>query len=238
MVKIALCDDDSRCLKDLEKLIKKWLDANSARADVVTFSDGDALLTACKSIPFDIIFLDVMMPLLNGLDTARELRTAHVSSKIIFLSSSPEFALESYEVKATNYLVKPPTYLSVGNTLRDCLSDFENEHQGIIVKVGTGYQQLSTREIELVEAHNKYVTFFMTDGREIKVSEPLYSFEERLGVHEGFYKTHRSYIVAIPHVDYFDLNKVTTKSQHIAYIARGMGKQFRDAYFAYMFQEK
>lgn len=238
MIHIALCDDDERCLHDIEMLVKQWLDTNAVRAEIVAFSDGDALIGACTSRHFDIIILDVIMPLLNGLDTARELRNLNITSKIVFLSSSAEFALESYEVKANNYLVKPPTCNSLSAAISDCIEELSHERQGIIVRIGAGYQQLATQEIELIEAHNKYVTFFMTNGREVKVSEPLYSFEERLKRHEGFYKTHRSYIVAIPHIDYFDANKITTKSGHEAYIARGVGKQFRDAYFAYMFQEK
>lgn len=55
----------------------------------------------------DIILLDIVMPLLNGMDTARELRAQDTAVKIIFLTSSPEFALESYEVRAQDYLLKP-----------------------------------------------------------------------------------------------------------------------------------
>ena len=57
--------------------------------------------------PFHIILLDILMPLLNGMDTARELRQYDKTVKIIFLTSSPEFALESYDVKAYSYLLKP-----------------------------------------------------------------------------------------------------------------------------------
>ena len=58
----------------------------------------------------DIILLDMIMPLVNGTDTARELRQADTAVRLVFLTSSPEFALESYEVRAFDYLLKPVTY--------------------------------------------------------------------------------------------------------------------------------
>ena len=57
--------------------------------------------------PFDIILLDVVMPLLNGIEAANELREKDKNVKIVFLTSSPEFAVASYTVKASNYLLKP-----------------------------------------------------------------------------------------------------------------------------------
>ena len=74
--------------------------------------------------PFHIILLDILMPLLNGMDTARELRQYDKTVKIIFLTSSPEFALESYDVKAYSYLLKPVTYEKLEETLNECVKTF------------------------------------------------------------------------------------------------------------------
>ena len=79
--------------------------------------------TACwmpaHGIHHDLVFLDILMPLLNGMDAARELRRVDAAARIVFLTSSPEFALESYAVKAQGYILKPVT----GEKLREALEE-------------------------------------------------------------------------------------------------------------------
>lgn len=236
MIRIALCDDDARCLRDTQRFITTWLSTNNVHAEVSTFSDGDLLLCAFQAKPFDIIFLDIVMPLLNGIDTAQDLRSMSTACKIVFLSSSKDFAVESYTVKASNYLVKPPSFEHISAALEECIADVESEDYGIILKAGNGFQQLPLKNIEYIEAHNKHVKFYMDDARSFEVPEPLCALEAQLLTQERFFKTHRSYIVSIPHVDFFDMTKIITKSGNAVHIARGMGKQFHDAYFSYMFQ--
>ena len=100
MLKIGICDDSKIFLICAEKLIRKWSDERRIPVKIYTFNNGDKLVAANTEERLDIIFLDIIMPLLNGMDAARELRQRDKSVKIIFLTSSPEFALESYEVKA------------------------------------------------------------------------------------------------------------------------------------------
>ena len=106
MVRIACCDDDKNHLNTIKNMIDSW---NQCPVLLHTdiFDEGDALIQAHAKQPYDIIILDIVMPLLNGVDTAREIRTKDKSVKIIFLTSSKEFAFESYRVKASDYLLKP-----------------------------------------------------------------------------------------------------------------------------------
>ena len=98
--------------------------------------------------PFHIILLDILLPLLNGMDTARELRQYDKTVKIIFLTSSPEFALESYDVKAYSYLLKPVTYEKLEETLNECVKTFAIDPKHLILKTALGYQKIYFHEIE------------------------------------------------------------------------------------------
>ena len=100
MLKIAVCDDSPLFLDLAVKFINKWSEERQLPVSIASFNNGDDLLVANADERMDIIFLDIIMPLLNGMDTARELRQTDKAVKIIFLTSSPEVALESYEVKA------------------------------------------------------------------------------------------------------------------------------------------
>ena len=106
MLKIAVCDDTHSFLIDTQEMIRQWPN-RPAGMSVSLFCDADALIEAHKAEPFDIILLDVVMPLLNGIEAASEIRRQDRSVKIVFLSVSPEFAVDSYTVKADNYLLKP-----------------------------------------------------------------------------------------------------------------------------------
>ena len=178
------------------------------------------------------------MPLLNGMDTARELRAQDTAVKIIFLTSSPEFALESYEVRAQDYLLKPITYERLRRALEDCSHLFEAEPKNMVLKTSFGFQKLYFHDIEYAEAQNKRVVFYLRGDKVVETSEPLRSFEERLTVSSGFFKCHRSYLVYLPNVDHFNNNEIFTKSGRSIPIARGYGKAFQEAYFAHIFQEE
>jgi DNA-binding LytR/AlgR family response regulator len=105
MLRIAICDDEERYVSDVKCMLQKWATEVSAYIQIYCFHDGDSLIQEAETIQFDIVFLDIVMPLINGFDTAKELRSKDKTVKIIFLTSSPEFALQSYSVKATNYYV-------------------------------------------------------------------------------------------------------------------------------------
>ena len=86
MIKIGICDDSKIFLGCAEKLIQKWSDERRIPVNIYSFHNGDDLITANTAERLDIIFLDIIMPLLNGMDTARELRQHDKSVKIIFLT--------------------------------------------------------------------------------------------------------------------------------------------------------
>ena len=100
MFEIIICDDDSACLEQTNQLVNDWIETASVPVTVKTIDNGDMLLNYCNKYNPDVILLDIMMPLLNGMDAAREIREHNLTSKIIFLTSSPEFAIESYDVDA------------------------------------------------------------------------------------------------------------------------------------------
>ena len=106
-MKIAICDDEVAVSEVTKSLLQQWAFHRSISLSVHSYENGDALILAQKSECFDLIFLDVLMPLLNGIDTAKELRRQNQNVPIIFLTSSPEFAVESYSVGAYFYQLKP-----------------------------------------------------------------------------------------------------------------------------------
>ena len=104
MLKIGFCDDDIAVLKELQVLVDRYRVERNRAMEYVVFQSPLELLAAFeKGLRFDIIFLDIMMPGQNGMEAAKEIRVFDTAVRIIFLTSSAEFAVESYTVGAYFY---------------------------------------------------------------------------------------------------------------------------------------
>ncbi len=235
MIRLAICDDEAHCLDDTKHMIEQWSASYSVPVQISCFDNGDALLESIRSVRMDILFLDIMMPLFNGIDAAREIRELDKAAKIVFLTSSPEFALESYSVKASGYIIKPVSYEQLSEALSDCTAALQEEPEHLLLKSTYGYHKIYLHDIEYLEAQNKRVIFFLKSGQSLTITEPLYIFENRLLAKYGFFKCHRSYIISMSHVNSFSPAEITMKSGCCIPIARGLGKAFQDAYFSFMF---
>ena len=236
MIRIAVCDDNADFLQNAVSMIEKWSEQSGIQADIFTFEDGDTLIARNAALRMDIILLDIIMPLFNGMAVAKEIRQTDLAVNIIFLTSSPEFALESYDVKAKGYILKPVSYEKLKDLLDDCTRRLDIEPKRLVLKTEFGYQKIYYRDIEYIEAQNKKILFYMRNGKIVMTTGTLRSFENKLTDSEGFFKCHRSYMVYIPNVDNFNSSEINTRSGHRIPIARGYGKAFQEAYFSYMFR--
>ena len=154
------------------------------------------------------------------METAHEIRKNDSVVKIIFLTSSPEFALESYDVKASGYLLKPTTYEKLCSLLNDCKQAFHYEPESIIVKTDKGYRKIYYHLIECVEAQNKKVLFCLNDGECLEVLDTFVHCSNELTTNDAFYKCHRSYLVHMPAIDHFNSIEIETKTHKKVPIAR------------------
>ena len=237
MLNIAVCDDCPQDCANTLTLLQRWSEETDTPVHILSYENGDDLLAKMKTVSIDVLFLDILMPLLNGIDTARELRQTNTATQIVFLTASPEFALESYEVKARNYLLKPIAYDKFKAVLDDCLSARRVDMDSLVVKTPFGYQKLYLHSIEYIEAQNKHTTFFLVDGRSVETAEPLYSVEEKLAGNDAFFRCHRSYLVYLPNIDCFNATEIITHSGRCLPVSRASSRALKEIYFSLMFRE-
>ena len=235
MIRIAICDDELLFQNQIAHAIHTY----ETHLDVVTkcFDNGDELLKAHSEAPFDIIFLDIVMPLFHGMDIAKELRTQDKNVKIVFLTSSTEYAVDSYTVKAANYLLKPLSVDKFHACLTDLFEDFAKDAPSILVKTSTSLRTVLLNQIEYVEAQNRYIVFSLTTGETLKTLDPLYSFINKLTVSDGFYKCHRSYIINMHFIDSYTSKEVKMHSGALIPISRSCHVDFKESYFSYFFRK-
>lgn len=233
-MRIAICDDQPDHLEQIQQLVLAWKN-KPGDLTVNCFDNGDSLLRTHLVEPFDIIFLDVIMPLLNGMETAKELRQSDQSAKLVFLTTSAEFAVEAFAVKASNYLLKPLE----PEKLYACLDELSRELQAsarkICVKSPHALHRITIADIEYVESQNKRILFVLAGGHTILSNEPLYAYEEKLTLEDGFFKCSRSFIVNIHRIDTFTPKEIRTQSGARISISRSCHREFEKAYFSVLF---
>lgn len=234
-MKIAVCDDEKKFIDELCPLLETWARQHDIPLSIFQFTNGDELIEAHRNQCMDLIFLDVIMPLLNGMDTARELRRDDTSVPIIFLTSAREFALESYEVRAFQYLLKPLEKEKLYHVLDIFLESCLLPERSFTAQTADGFRKIPIADVCYLEAQNKCVLVCLADNRTIEIRERLSKCMESFSPDNGFFLCHRSYIVNFNYVEQFTKSSLVTSSQVTIPIARNRYIAFKEAYFRYMF---
>lgn len=235
-MKIAICDDEVAVSEVTKSLLQQWAIHQSISLSVHCYENGDDLILAQKSECFDLIFLDVLMPLLNGIDTAKELRRQNQNVPIIFLTSSKEFAFDSYEVKALQYLLKPVSPNQLWSIMDDFIALIKNQKEIFVARTSDGFCKIALEDTNYLEAQNKSVLVFPHNGTSIETAELFSRCEEIFTLEQGFFRCHRSYIINLNFVNQFTKNSVTMTNGVTLPISRNRSLAFKEAYFTYMFE--
>ena len=181
MIRLAVCEDDGIQLKILRTFIEEFLSDKNKSAEVICFSKGEDLLKSALETGFDIYFLDLLMPGLNGMEVAKKLRASGDKGKIVFQTSSLEYAAESYDVEAFYYLLKPVDKNKLYSVLeRACLSINENK-ENILIKTKTGNVLTDISGIMFIDIENRVPVYHLEGGQKLFGNALRTSFKDLLG---------------------------------------------------------
>ena len=239
MLQIAVCDDNIHELSNMAQLIDQYRTSRNFYCEYVVFPNGFELVSTLeKGKQFDIYCLDIMMPGFTGIDVAKAIREIDKAAPILFFTASPEFALESYSVKAINYVLKPVSKEKLFVTFDEILEQFkiEKEKDVVIVKSNDGIQKILISNLVYAEVIGRNVLYHLRSGKVIECTEPFTSVCDTLMKYGCFIRTHRSYIVNIQYVDTIENNKVTLQTLTSVPIAQGKTKEIKETYLAYQME--
>ncbi len=198
MLRIAVCDDLSVEREKIRHILEEEFASGNMAAEFLEFDSGSALVSAWErdKLAAQIIFLDIYMDGIDGVETARRLRDMGCKSAIIFLTSTPDFAMEGYEVDAAGYLLKP---LEEEN-LRQLLKRLFKRNNPALLALRQGNQvfTLAPSEIIYVESNrNRLLIHTLEDT--ITYYGRLDELAERLSGKQ-FLRCHQSYLVNMDRV--------------------------------------
>lgn len=192
---IAVCDDQIEELEKLTALLQAWQSDLHSDVRFQTFRSGGQLLDAARAERFTLYLLDVLMPGMTGMDAAREIRSFDAAADIIFLTTSPGFAYESYGVRAAEYLLKPINAKLLYPVLDKLYLREQKPQDGLTVKSNGMLVRLPFSQLSYVEVNGKHLFFNMADGTVYEVAASMREYEGALLARPEFMRVHRSYIV-------------------------------------------
>lgn len=229
IMNIAICDDENYWRETLTVLLKEYKNNRHIELYITYFSDGLSLIKSSKT--FDVIFMDYQMEELNGVETARKLRSANNNCIIIFISAFPNTALDTFEVDAFRFLVKPINREKLFKSLDDYQKQAEKE-RFLIFKTHNGTIKIKESDIIYCEAAQKH-TFIHTVNCNYEIHINIKQIESKLSK-ENFFRCHKAYIVSFFHINSHNNTDITMDNQEKAYISRNSLPAFREAFQDYV----
>ena len=200
-MKIAICDDDKNELFRILSVLADYQTQRNIEFSYKPFDNSTELASNLLQEHYDIYLLDVVMPGLNGIELAKEIRSSDKAADIIFLTSSPEFAVESYTVKASNYLVKPVSRDRLVEALDDIMrTRTEDRDSCLVLKSSVGVHKVHISEIIYIEALNRKVIYYLRNTSQITCVEKFASVCDQLLQHPEFLLAHRSFLVNMNYI--------------------------------------
>ena len=202
MVRIAIVEDERELAQGLRELLLRQAPEQHHSFDVSCFENAEDFLTVQRG-RFDLVFLDIQMPGLNGLEAAAKLRETDRATVLIFVTSLAQYALEGYAVDAAGFLVKPVEEAALSLCLRRALRQLEGRAvKKVMVSVEGVRHYVPASEIYYVEVSNHQLVYHTSQG-DYSTYDAMSKLEKELDG-QGFARCNSCYLVNLRHVSAVD----------------------------------
>ena len=220
-----IVDDEPLAVKLLESFVTK----TPGMELLGSYPDSVEAINAVKEQQPNLLFLDIQMPDLNGMELARMIPDG---TRVIFTTAFKEYAFESYEVKALDFLLKPIRYNKFMAAIEKAKDWFvsRTSPQTIFLKVDGEYRQVAIQDILYVSGLKDYVKFYLTEERKPLITHLTMKAVEEMLPSEQFMRVHRSYIVALDKIRKVDRNDCIYIGEEIIRVTDA----FRDTFLQYI----
>lgn len=238
MFHIALCDDEKDTLDTLCRLLEEYRIAHLPQLQFTAFTSAFGLLCAIEcGNHFDAVILDVLMPNTTGIQAAEEIRRRDEKMEIVFLSSSREYAVDSYAVRARNYILKPvdrQRFFQVLEQLLCAVSQGSRNSFFVRDKEG-GISRIVHGRLMYCEAILKDIVLHMSDGHTVICRKTLIELVRELGGDDAFFQPHRSYLVNLDYVQRVTKSEMILTGGKAIPVSRAKSAQAMEAFVNYSF---
>ena len=234
-MKILLCEDNPADLEKAREQIEAAAETYPEESMLEICQTAEACRAYLKSEVPDLVFMDIFMAETSGVDLAREIRSLSTDAKIVFLTSSNEYAAESYEVGAMDYILTPPTQSQVKKVFENYMKTQKSQRRYILVKRGRD-------EVRIEEAGILYVrtigneTSIHTKTGVIRAYYPLREIEKQLDV-SRFLKVRKGLITSMDYIESMEGDYCVLKNGEEYAISRKNKSENRKKFYDYQFSQ-
>ena len=230
-MKIAVCDDEI----NFQKVIREQLEVyyGALEVEIVVFLSGEDLLERLEKQPmeFQLIFMDIEMPGLNGIETSARIREINLSVPIVILTNHTELAMEGYEVNAFRFLDKPLQVEKLSKTLQ-AFDNLKLLDSKIELQDGERTLLVNWSVIQYIQSENVYINVHLEHTNYL-VRRKLSDIQDKMPKQQ-FYRPHRSYLVNLKFVKSFDGKRIMMENGIEIPLGRGKKSEFKTAMTHYL----
>lgn len=228
---IAICDDCSLDREIIIDLLKNYFRYQSIEYAISDYERGSDLIYDIEDGKlFNLIFLDIYMRDELGIDVARKLRDINYKGDIVFLTATSDFAVDSYEVEAKGYLLKPHNYEKICNIMNKITQNIEIRAYNIHQR--NGFIRIPFNDILYVESNNSKCIMHSLDGEDYVIYKRLNEIEDELN-DSRFLRCHQSYLVNMNYIQKADRQFELTNGDIVCIRQRNL-KAIKQEYFNYI----
>lgn len=203
MLTIGICDDEATMRRTLRIPLERKLQLMGEEYRILEYDSGEALLSRSEADTLDILFLDIEMKQLNGMETAQALRRREADTTLIFVTAYPDFVFQGYEVHAFHYILKPCEEKKVADVLEQAVKERAKHGEAFFtVEQKSGIQRIPLKKIAAFCSDRRKVLVLTADGK-VEFYGKLNEIEPTLP--DYFIRIHNRYLV--------NLNLVTALSK-------------------------
>lgn len=242
-MKIAICDDERRCLEQVLAVANEYVQERADRSlSITSFSHPEDLLEAAEKIGgYDIYILDIVMPHMNGIQLGTKLRDNGYDGKIIYLTSSEEYALDSFRVRAFDYIIKPIKAEFFHKVMDEVITAIDiKKDRAIIVKTKQLSVKLNYEQILYVELNKRVLLFHGKGGKTIESTHLRTTFGEavaELAADKRFAQCGATTLVNLNRITEIESESVSFDDGSNMYLSKKNCRELRGVWTSYLFEE-
>ncbi|MDE5781610.1 MAG: LytTR family DNA-binding domain-containing protein [Lachnospiraceae bacterium] len=231
MISIAVCDDEKCISEKIGKRAEDFFRRKNMYVSVAQYSSGEELLKSSKGI--DIIFLDIGMQGIDGIETARRLRAHGYRGFLVFITVLKEMVFQSFEVQPFDYLVKPVQEEYFEKTMERLLLSMQGkEKANLLVRKGYESSIISFQDIVCCEIIDRKVYLYIASGEVINYYDKIENLEKKLD--RRFFRCHRSYLINLNHLKSYRNNTAYMANGKEIPVSRLRSREFSKVVLQYM----
>ena len=234
---IAIVDDDPADSTRLRSFIHTWWGAECSPDDelnITSYAGGEEMLRDFLPGTLQIVFMDILMAGINGVETAAQLRRLDPELLIIFLTTSKEYAFEAFPLHPFDYIIKPCTKKNVSKVLAEAMRLLDANDPKITLRVPYADYTLPVRDIASAVSQNHSVEVSLVNGKNLRCSMTFHEVEQELSRHSDFLLCNRGIIVNMSQISAMKDGTFIMRNGAVYPIRRNGGAKVRDTFSQYL----